>query len=197
MDAFADGIGDLERTQLGEDMDRTLQAGDSRLDSRLFLGDGRPGVSPNNCFSLGSPTQAWGLSSFDYSMSHRPFEPTFSPRAKDVKSLTLGAPGAGSSPGFLHQHPSVPKLLAAATTPPPDHCLLFKRPMAMTTTSRRHAACSTQRTVSQAPVRVSAMQSGLRAAPVTAASTRIAPGYKGMRRSPWLARECRARRSMA
>lgn len=195
LDAFSDSAGDLDRTRMGDDLDRTLQAGDSRF----FVGDGRQGLSPSNCFSLGSPTQAWGPSILDHRESHRPFEPTCSPRAKDTKQVNLGGggvPGAGSSPGFVHQPPSVPKLLTA-TTPPPDHCLLFKRPFAMTTTSRRPPACATQRTVSHAPVRFSALQSGLRAAPVTAASTRIAPGYKGMRRSPWLARECRARRSMA
>eukprot|EP00746_Dinoflagellata_sp_MGD_P079994 gnl/MRDRNA2_/MRDRNA2_31986_c0_seq1.p1 gnl/MRDRNA2_/MRDRNA2_31986_c0~~gnl/MRDRNA2_/MRDRNA2_31986_c0_seq1.p1 ORF type:complete len:713 (+),score=125.38 gnl/MRDRNA2_/MRDRNA2_31986_c0_seq1:276-2141(+) len=195
LDAFSDSVGDLDRTRMGEDLDRTLQAGDSRF----FFGEGQQGLSPSNCFSLGSPTQAWGPSMLDYSQSHRPFEPACSPRAKDMKPVNLGggaAPGPGSSPGFIHQAPSVPKVLTS-TTPPPDHCLLFKRPFAMPPTSRRPAACATQRTVSHAPVRFSALQSGLRAAPVTTASTRIAPGYKGMRRSPWLARECRARRSMA
>lgn len=200
LDAFSDGMGDLDQTLRGDEMERSLHL----AETRLFLSDGRPGLSPSHGFSMGSPMQAWGPSTAnDFSQSqrpveqsHRPFEPVLSPRTKDVIPVSIGGGGApGSSPGFTHQAPQVPKLLA--TTPPPDHSILLKRPLAFTTTARRTGACAAHRTVSQAAVRFPAQHSGLRTAPLTTASTRIAPGYKGMRRSPWLARECRTRRSMA
>lgn len=201
-DAFSEAVADLDLKLRGQEMDRLLQSSENRI----FLSDVRSGLSPSHGFILGSPMQAWGPSSTsqDLSLSHKaleqsqgPSEPILSPRSNDVKPVGLrgvGALGGANSPGLSRQHPTVPKL---STTPPPDYCLLFKRPLAVTTTSRRPGACAAHRTVSQAAVRFSAAPTGLRAAPLTTASTRIAPGYKGMRRSPWLARECKTRRSMA
>lgn len=167
-------------------MDRSLQS----EDSRLLVNDRRLGVSPGHGLGVASPMQAWGPSStgHEQALSQRRFEPILSPRTKDVKPVTLsGMPGAATSPGVTCQ-PPVPKFLA--TTPSPDHCPVLKRPLAVTTTAHRHAASiAAQRAALRHPVPHSLLS--------TAASTRISSGYKGMRRSPWPARECRSRRSVA